>query len=117
MGSNLAIATTRIVKIDEYRAVSTTGSAGSDSTILFEYLFRTDESLVAKNKFLIMYFQRQVENKNFSLVNSIFSQTGVLIDLHPSLLKSMLIMTSSCDISPDLMKNVKNILEAKMNVR
>lgn len=61
---------------------------------LFGYLFSHTDSLIEKNKFLILYLQDLIVNNNLDWVKAIISDSA-FEDLHPSLLKSALIITDN----------------------
>jgi hypothetical protein len=60
--------------------------------VLYEYLFTTDQSMKEKNKFLLLFLQGYIQENNVELIKRILSENA-LKDLHPSLIKSALIMT------------------------
>lgn len=63
---------------------------------VFGHLFSTEEDLVEKNKWLILTLNRLREGKNYEIIRSILVDQA-LKDLHPSLIKSAIIMSETIE--------------------
>lgn len=81
---------------------------------VFNYLFSSDDSLIEKNKKFILHLKRLIDENDKSALNDILSQDA-LKDLHPSLLKSALIITEKTPGINEAYQNLNNIYLAKMN--
>ncbi|RFS21437.1 hypothetical protein DVR12_16200 [Chitinophaga silvatica] len=70
-----------------------TGTRNIDAVrVFFEYLFNQNDSLKDKNKFVFLFFQDCIAQNNTDVISRILCDSA-LSDLHPSLLKSALIIT------------------------
>jgi hypothetical protein len=81
----------------------------------FELLFSDKKSMKEKNKHLILEFQDYISRDCINLVNDILADHA-LEDLHPSLIKSALIMTSSIAEKLPARQKATEILAMKMSV-
>ncbi|GEP89807.1 hypothetical protein SAMN05660909_00377 [Chitinophaga terrae (ex Kim and Jung 2007)] len=98
---NLRAATTGIEKIDFIR-------------VFFGY-FSGGDSLKEKNKQLILFLQECISQNNITLVNRILTDKAVE-DLHLSLLKSILIMTSGIPDVEGAYNNLEEVYRKKINI-
>jgi hypothetical protein len=85
-------------------------------SVVFEYLFNTDNSLKDQNKFVFLFLQRQISNNKIDIVHNLFSEKSALSDLHPSLLKSMLIMSENIPALAQSRENVESIYSNKRGI-
>ncbi len=115
MSNNPFIAsTTSSLQIRDLSSVTTTGTQNLDMVrVLFEYLFTTKHTLKDQNKSLMLYLQEYVNKNNTETINRILSDNAV-IDLDPSLLKSMLILTEHVAGSEQSRTKVFEIFNNKM---
>lgn len=88
--SQLNVTTSTTVNIDS--SFEDTGVHNIDvGRIFFEYLFCQEDSLKNKNKFIFLFLQTCIAQKNIDVLSRILGDPA-MSDLHPSLIKSALIM-------------------------
>lgn len=113
MKNSFAISTITNLNVNDLSTFESTGIDNFDAlTVLFEYLFTTEASLKDQNKYLFLFLQHYIEQHDVELINKLLSENA-LNDLHPSLLKSILIMTERIADEAALLK-VTQILTAKI---
>ena len=79
----------------------------------FGYIFTSDESMKEKNKSVLLYLNENLQNLPF--VKCFLSEVATVNnDLHPSLIKSALIMTQSVDGTEQERANLEEILKCKL---
>ena len=66
--------------------------------LLFSCLFSSTATIKDKNKFILLAFQNYIKEERLDVIDEFFRESA-LSDLHPSLIKSALIMTESIDQS------------------
>lgn len=73
------------------------GKTGTSSkvTIFFSRIFGKDESMIDKNEFVFLFLQNEISKNNMAIINRILSDTSAIVDLKPSIIKSILIMTKN----------------------
>src|SRR5688572_18399526 len=93
MASNIfATATTSNLYVGELNKVTTTGKQNLDKVrAVVEYLFTTPNSMKEQNKYLLLFLQTLIQENNKADLKRFLSDEA-LAELHPSLLKSILIM-------------------------
>lgn len=64
--------------------------------VLYEYLFNAKASMKDKNKLVFLTMQNYVQEREFKIISDFFLDAA-LRDLHPSYIKSALIMTEAVD--------------------
>ena len=115
MGNNsFAISTMTDLNVNDLHTFESTGNQNLDVIrILFEYLFTTEDSLKEQNKYLFLFLQSYIQQNNTEILNRLLSDNA-LSDLHPSLLKSILIMTEHLEDVNNNRESVSQILNAKI---
>lgn len=82
--------------------------------LFYNSLFGSEISMKEKNKILILKFQDFIRQDHADLINNILSDSA-LADLHPSLIKSALIMTSGIAEKLPARQKAADILAKKMS--
>lgn len=67
------------------------GDQKLNARILFEHIFSADKTLEQKNKIVFLFINAMLNNKDFVTIEQLVNDEAIF-ELHPSLLKSMLIM-------------------------
>lgn len=80
---------------------------------IYEYLFTADQTMKEKNKFLLLFLQSCIQDSDIELINRILSENA-LKDLHPSLIKSALIMTEHVTGTEASRQKASQIFNEKM---
>lgn len=111
--NSFAISTRADLNVSDFHTFESTGNHNLDVIrVLFEYLFTTEHSLKEQNKYLYLFLQSYIEQNNIELINRLLSDNA-LNDLHPSLIKSILIMTERIE-GVNNTETVNQILDAKI---
>lgn len=82
-------------------------------TILFEQIFSTNKMMKEKNKLLIITLHQLIQDKKIEEIRR-FLCSDALFDLHPSLLKSSLIITENISELAEPRFKVKDLLNSKL---
>ena len=79
----------------------------------FNSLFTAGSTMKERNMSLLLFLQQKIEENNIQLLKRIFME-GSIKDLHPSLLKSMLIITEHVVGMEEARDKVIEIFDQKM---
>ncbi|MBS1601162.1 MAG: hypothetical protein JST42_00745 [Bacteroidetes bacterium] len=109
LGRVFATTTNNTVNLDNLQVSQSTGT----QRMLFEYFFTTADSLKEQNKLFFIFLQYAVNNNGHELVQRILSDDA-LKDIHPSLIKSALIMTEHVPGLEAATKKAHEILLSKL---
>lgn len=95
MGYDTFVMSNISISIEDLKKIEGTAQTNIDVVrILYDHIFSSEDSMKDKNKFLMLYLQHYITADDTNLINRVLSDTAIT-DLHPSLLKSMLIMTEN----------------------
>jgi Cys-tRNA synthase (O-phospho-L-seryl-tRNA:Cys-tRNA synthase) len=84
----------------------------------FNHILDENEDIVDRNTFVFLELKKSITQKNFILIEEILKQF-LKVSVHPSLIKSALIITSGVDnediklISVDVEEHLKEILKIR----
>ena len=113
MGNNIFFVSST-TNLTSESLVQTTGKKGFDSVrIIYEYLFSSEDSLKDKNKYLFLFLQHHIKENNIDIVGRFLNDSAIK-ELHPSLLKSALIMTDNVLEVNQFHQIVEEILNQKI---
>ncbi len=115
MGTNLYV-TSSIENLNiEYIDINVDADQSLDIVrVLFEYLFTTSQSLKSQNKYFLLYLQHHISEKNFEIINRVFTD-GAMSDLNISLLKSAIIITENIVEVDESRQKISTIFEQKLH--
>lgn len=84
--------------------------------VLFEYLFSSNQTMKEKNKYVILFLQHHINKNNTKILIKLLSDQA-LRDCHPSILKSILIMTENVQGLEEYRLKTVQIFQEKMEVQ
>ena len=92
-----------------------TDSSSDEITFVFGQIFNQERDLFDRNAFLFNYLNKLVSEKNIDVIKKILENDS-LLDSHPSILKTFLLMTESIK-DKDGFHLLRNRIENRMNER
>lgn len=107
--------TTRYLKIDRIGESEFIGQSLDPVDVLYSYLFRNEETLKDRNKFLILFLQGHISASNWDVVKKTLTQSTTFYELHISFLKAMLLMTEKVTEVAEAKDKVLEIYHQRTN--
>ena len=82
-------------------------------SLVYDYLFSSEDSIIEKNKYAILFVQHSVQNEDFETIIKFLNDSS-LSDLDISILYSMSIITKQFIQLENQTKNLENLILSRV---